>query len=134
MNKDLIYITQGEDADCELEILKSDGTALDMSSAPRIYVIIYDGYGNVMVKFKKGSAAGGWVIMDTSLESTGKLLFHVLSTITLDMKPGHYYAEVRIRYNSSVHTDDNFFDVPKAKEYLFTVKESQIAKLGTLPA
>jgi hypothetical protein len=127
------YINQQEDADCQITIQKRDGSTLNMSTAPRLYIFVTDGYGNIVAKFKKGAGAAGYDNIDVTNDATGELSFKVLSTITKDLKPGHYYYEYLIRYYSASHTDDNFYDLPDSKLYLFSVKESKFLSLGTLP-
>lgn len=131
--EDILKIAQGEDIDAELTILKKDGTALDMSLAIAIYVVIHNGYNVVAAKFKKGVSTSGWYSMDVTSAGTGVLKFKVLSEVTKLMEEGHYYAEIRVRFSSATHTDDNVFDVVEPKQYMFTVEESQINKLVSLP-
>lgn len=128
------YISQAEDIDFVLTVKRKDGTLLDMSAAPRCYVIVHDGYGNVYGKFKKGAAATGWEVMDTTNDNVGVLRFKILTTVTKTMKPGRYYIEWRVRYNSGSHADDLFFDVVESGIEAFGVKESEINKLVSLPA
>jgi hypothetical protein len=135
MTEENLSIFQKEDIDCELTILKQDGTPLNMSAgSTKIYIAILDGYGNIVAKFKKGGASFPWYSLDTGDLTNGVIAFKVLSEVTAELVPGKYYAEINIRYSSILHTDDNYYDVfPDALTYLFSIVESQINKLVSLP-
>lgn len=130
---DILKIAQSEDIDAELTILKKDGTPLDMTLAVAIYVVIHNGYNVIVAKFKKGSTTTGWYSMDLTNADDGILKFKILSEVTKLMDEGHYYAEVRVRFSSTQHLDDNVYDVVEPKQYVFTIEESQINKLTSLP-
>lgn len=135
MIEEELSIAQKEDVDCEIEILNKDLSALDMSIlGTKIYVVVTDGYRNVVAQFVKGTAPSGWYSLETGDLANGKIEFKILSSITQFLKPGKYYAEVLVRYASGAHPDDNYYDVaPDAPKYLFTIYESQINKITSLP-
>lgn len=129
-----VPINQMEDLDIELTINKSDGTALDMSAlSTLIYVLIHDGYRNIVAKFKKSPSVTGWELIDTANANTGVLKMKLLSQVTKTLTPGKYYAEVIVRLSSGVHLDDYYYDVVEREQYLFTCKESQLNQLASLP-
>lgn len=129
-----VTILQGEDCDFELTMKKKDGTAINLSTAGvRVYAVVIDGYTNTIAKFKTGSVTSGWGTIDNTNLSTGLVKFSVKSDVTKTLKSGVYYVEVLMRFPSSIHTDDGFYDVSE-KTDVFAVKESIINRLGTLPA
>jgi len=130
---DDLFITQTEDIDIELTVLQPSGAVLPMASAISIYVIVYDGYKNVWDKFTAYNAAGAWKQLDITMANSGILKFKILTTISKTMTPGRYYCEVRVRFNSTVHTDDFLQDVVETEQYLFSILESQINKITPLP-
>lgn len=121
-------VLQGEDVDGVGTVLKKDGSPLDMSAAVKVYLVLYNGYGDVLAKFMSGVPSGDWYPLDTTDAATGVLAFKVLSEVTAAADPARVYYEVRVRWNSAAHTDDNLFDLGEEK-YLFTVVESQVNKL-----
>lgn len=135
MNEAEVLFNQMEDIDCELTVYQNDGvTALDMSDlSTNVYVLLHDGYRNIVAKYKKGSASAGWYLIDAAGLATGLLAFKVFSEVTKPLKPGKYYFEITVRLTSGVHTDDYLYDVVEVKQYAFTIKESLITKLVSLP-
>jgi hypothetical protein len=135
MNRELLYIGQGEDIDMDITVLKNDGvTPLDMSGAAKFYVYLHDGYKSRKARYKTGTLTDDWHEMDISDAANGILSLKVLSTITKTLTPGsHYYIEIRVRWNSGAHADDNYFDLVETNRYAFTILESLINQLTTLP-
>lgn len=125
-------ILQGADIDAELIVKQKDLNVLDMSTADRIIVVLYDGYRTVHAKWKNGSALAGYYLIDTTDANTGKLKLKVLTEVTKELKPGKYFFEIRVDFPSGVHTDDSKYTVP-VNQYAFSVRESQINKIDPLP-
>lgn len=129
-----VPINQMEDLDIELTINKSDGSALDISPlGTLIYVLIHDGYNNIVAKFKNAAAVTGWYSIDTTNVATGILKMKLLSEVTKTLTPGKYYAEIIVRLSSGVHPDDFYYDVVEREQYLFSCKPSQLNQLASLP-
>ncbi len=127
-----LYINQAEDIDLEVTVLQDNGAVLNMQNC-NVYLIIHDGYGIVWAKFTKTNPGSGWQQLDTTQESIGILRANILTFITKDMKPGRYFAELRVRFLSLVAMDDFFYDIVETKRYAFSIRESLINKLPSLP-
>lgn len=124
------FINQQEDTNCVLTWLKKDGTPLDLSAfSTKLYVVVKDGAGTIVVTFAK-TASGGWLALDSSSLSTGEIKFKVQSDITKVLIPGKYYVELLARF-ASASNNDGYYDVSDDDE-LFQVKKSVISTL-TLP-
>lgn len=129
-----LYIGQKEDIDCDITFKQKDGSTIDLSAiSTKVYLIVYDGYKNIVAKFKNGGSSTGWFLIDSSTLSTGRLKFKINTTITKNLKPGKYYLEFNARFSSSIHTDDSLFDIIETDIYIFTIKETQINKITSLP-
>ena len=74
---EIVYVAQHEDIDFKLTFRQKNGTLFDFSDAStKVYIVLKDGYGNVISKFKKGSVSGGWSLINASSDfANGELEF-----------------------------------------------------------
>lgn len=127
-----LTILQGEDCDCQITMKDINGTVIDLSGAGvKVYAVLMDGYRTIFGKFKSGSTASGWELIDNTNFLTGVLSFSVLSTVTKTMAAGDYYLEVLMRFPSSTH-GDGYYDVQE-RVLLFSVMDSILNKISSLP-
>lgn len=129
---DQLFINQQEDIDYKLTARRKDGSLLPLTTTgTKVYVIIYDGTGQIVAKFKSGLSASGWYLIDSSDFLNSNIKFSLLSTITKTLAPGKYYHELTVRYPSGTHSDDNYYDVVE-QDYSFSIAPSRVKTL-TLP-
>lgn len=132
---DEIFIAQHEDIDFKLTFRQKNGTLFDFSDAStKVYIVLKDGYGNVISKFKKGSVSSGWsLISATSDFANGEIEFKLFSEVTKLLKCGKYFIELIARYSSADASDDGYYDIIEPNIYVFSIRESVINKIGILP-
>lgn len=134
MNEELKYFLQGEDIDTDITIYEKDGvTPLDMSSAIKFFVHLLDGYRNRKARYKSGTLTSDWRSLDISQANIGMLSLNVFTEVTKNLAPGHYYFEVRVQWNSGIHTDDSRYDLAPRTKYAFTIEYSNINLTDPLP-
>lgn len=126
------YVNQTEDIDLEITVLQNNGLVLDMSPAAEVYLVITDGYKVLWSKYTKNNAAGSWLPLDASQSNAGIIKVRLFSTLTKTMRPGRYYANLRVRYTSQASTDDLRYDIVE-REYVFSIRESIYNNLTPLP-
>ncbi len=122
MEETIVY--QGEDVDIEIEMIRDDGTPLNMDGAGDVVLVVHDGYGNPIVKYTQNTPSSGWEQLEPGDPENGIISALMRSEHTETLNEGKYYAEVRVRYYSSA-SDDGFYDVTESME-LFVIRKSVI--------
>jgi hypothetical protein len=126
-----VLIPQGSDQDFEIEILDTDGAAIDLSVGfSNIVAIVYNANKSVLDKFSIVTAAG-WKEIDTTDQATGKLSFTLLTAVSNIATEGKKYLEVRVQKSDGTVGDGNY-DTIVNDMYLFTITKSITVNL-TLP-